>query len=356
MKDEFNVSRVMLGGKIDPLSEIRNAGIVTNGSVFWVKPTTDADYTTFQAQVGQQNTFGTIQGAIDKARDDKNDYVLVTVPDSNAPYSPGSALGASGTGAGTTALNIDKDRLHLIGVGFNRVADQYAVTVRGFGTAAAGTPVPGALVNVFGGGVEIAGIKFLGTMGTSAGGTVSTILNVGTSAAGTAHDLWVHDSALEWSSQTGLFANTVVSTPGTVHNARFENNFIGNAADLLEGAGAGIVALGAGGRRWRFINNTFVMFGGSTLQSFVVTGTGAKQFTIFENNKFFQIGTVTQTSAFSGSVTVGNPIVLFNNVFVGSTTQAGTDPTVYKAPVASGTSTAVRDYGIAVGTAALIPA
>ena len=87
------------GGKIDPLSEIRNAGIVTNGSVFWSKQVDDPDYTTFQAVVGQQSTFGTIQGAIDKARDDKNDYVLVTVPDSNAPYSPGSSTGATGTGA-----------------------------------------------------------------------------------------------------------------------------------------------------------------------------------------------------------------------------------------------------------------
>ena len=355
MRDEFNVNRVMLGGKIDPLSEIRNAGIVTNGSVFWVKPTTDADWTTFQAQVGQQNVLGTIQGAIDKARDDKNDYVLVTVPDSNAPYSPGSAVNAAGTGAGTTALTINRDRLHLIGVGFNRVSDQYDVTVRGFGTAAAGTPVPSALVDVFAGGVEIAGIKFLGTMGTSAGGTVSTLLNIGTSSAGTAHDLWVHDSALEWSSQTGLFAQTCVSTPGTVHNARFENCFIGNSGDLLEGAGAGVVALGAGGRRWRFVNNTFLMLGGSTAQGFVVTGTGAKQYTIFESNKFFQLGTVTQTSAFTGSVTVNNPVLLAYNVSAGSTTQMGTDPTVFKAPVASGTSAAVRDYGLAVGTAALIP-
>ena len=356
MRDEFNVNRVMLGGKIDPLSEIRNAGIVTNGSVFWVKPVTDADYTTFQSNVGQQNTFGTIQGAIDKARDDKNDYVLLTVPDSNAPYSPGSALGAAGTGAGTTALTVNKDRLHLIGVGFNRVADQYAITVRGFGTAAAGTPVASALVDVYAGGVEIAGIKFLGTMGTSAGGTVGRILNIGTSAAGTAHDLWVHDSALEWSSQTGLFEVACVTTPGTVHNARFENNFIGNAADFLEGAGAGVVALGAGGRRWRFINNTFVMAGGSTAHPFVACGTGAKQYTIFENNKFFQLGTVTQTSAFTGSVTVNNPVLLFGNVSAGSTTQMGTDPTVFKAPVASGTSAAIRDYGLAVGTAALVPA
>ena len=351
MRDEFNVNRVMLGGKIDPLSEIRNAGIVTNGSVFWVKPTTDADWTTFQAQVGQQNVLGTIQGAIDKARDNANDYVLVTVPDSNAPYSPGSAINSTGTGAGTTALTINKDRLHLIGVGFNRVSDQYAVTVRGFGTAAAGTPVAGALVDVFAGGVEIAGIKFLGTMGTSAGGTVSRILNVGTSSAGTAHDLWVHDSALEWSSQEGLFALSVVTTPGTVHGARFDNCFLGNAADALEGAGAGVVALGAGGKRWNFTNNRFVMFGGSTAHPFVATGTGAKEYTIFEGNKFFQIGTVTQTSAFTGSVTIRNPVYLQDNVFVGSTTNAGTDPNVWVAPAHSGTAPFVYDPGLAIGTA-----
>jgi len=30
--------------KIDPLSEIRNAGIVTNGSVFWVSSVNDSDH------------------------------------------------------------------------------------------------------------------------------------------------------------------------------------------------------------------------------------------------------------------------------------------------------------------------
>lgn len=345
MKDEFNVNRVMLGGKIDPLSEIRNAGIVTNGSVFWVRPETSTDYTTFQSSVGVQNTFGTIQAAIDKARDDKNDYVLVTVPDSNAVYTLG------------TALDINKDRLHVVGVGFNRVSDQYAVTLRGFATTAAGTPVDAQLVDVAAGGVEFAGIKVLGTMGTSAGGTVTNgLLRLGTSSAGTAHDFWAHDASFEWSSQTGLFELSAITTPGTVHAARFDNCTIGNAADNLEGIGAGVVALGAGGKRWNFTNNRFLMFGGSTAHPFVATGTGAKEYTLFENNKFIHLGTVTVISAFTGSVTVRNPVILKDNVFLGSVTNAGTDPNVWVAPVASGTRAVVYDPGLAVGTAMLVAA
>src|SRR3990167_5635206 len=284
MRDDFNVNRVMLGGFIDPITEIRNAGIITNGSVFWVKQTTDADYTTFHSRLGPQNVFGTIQSAIDKTRDDKNDYVLISHPDSNGVYTLG------------TSLDINKDRIHVIGVGHNSVAEQHAVTLRGFATAAAGTPVDAQLVDVTGGGVEFAGIRVLGTMGTSAGGTITNgILRLGTGSAGTAHDFWAHDSSFEFSSQTGLFELSAITTPGTVHAARFDNCTIGNVADALEGAGAGVVALGAGGKRWNFTNNRFLMFGGSTAHPFVATGTGAKEFTLFENNKFIHVGTVTIT-------------------------------------------------------------
>ena len=347
MGDNFRSTQPFLqfGGKIDPLSEIRNAGIVTNGSVFWVRPETSTDYTTFQAQVGIQNTFGTIQSAIDKARDDKNDYVLVTVPDSNAVYTLG------------TALDVNKDRLHLIGVGFNRVADQYAITLRGFATTAAGTPIDAQMVDVTAGGVEFAGIKVLGTMGTSAGGTMTGgLLRLGTGSAGTAHDFYAHDASFEFSSQTGLFELSAVTTPGTVHGARFENCFIGNVADGLEGAGAGIVALGAGGKRWSFYNNRFALAAGSTANSFVVTGTGAKDYTLFENNKFIHLGTVTMVSAFTGSVTVRNPVVAWNNVLLGSITNTGTDPNVWVAPASSGTRALVYDSGLAIGTAMLVAA
>src|SRR5438477_493687 len=69
------------GGKIDPISEIRNAGIVTSGSVFWVKATSDSDYVTFVDAVGASNVTNGIQAAINKCRNDKNDYVLVVPKD-----------------------------------------------------------------------------------------------------------------------------------------------------------------------------------------------------------------------------------------------------------------------------------
>lgn len=318
---------------------------MTNGSVFWVKPETDADWTTFQSRLGPQNAFGTIQSAIDKTRDDKNDYVLITRPDSNAVYTLG------------TSLDINKDTVHIVGVGHNPVAEQYAVTLRGFATTAAGTPVDAQLVDVTAGGVEFAGIRVLGTMGTSAGGTVSNgILRLGTGSAGTAHDFWAHDASFEWSSQTGLFELSAITTPGTVHAARFDNCTIGNLADALEGAGAGAVALGAGGKRWNFVNNRFLYAGGSTAHSFVVTGTGAKEYTIFENNKFIHFGTVTMVSAFTGSVTVRNPVVAWNNILLGSITNQGTDPNVWVAPALSGTRALTYDPGLAVGTAMLVAA
>lgn len=345
MKDEFNVNRVMLGGKIDPLSEIRNAGIVTNGSVFWVKQVGDADYTTFQSQVGIQNTFGTIQSAVDKTRNDKNDYVLVTVPDSNAVYTLG------------TALDLNKSRIHVIGVGYSRVAENYAITLRGFATTAAGTPLDSEMINVVAGGVELAGMRLLGTVGTSDGGTVTNgFVRIGTASSGTGHDLWMHDFTIE-SGQTVAFGTpALVATPGTVHSARFDNVSFLVPNDTLEKAHAGLVALGNGGKRWRFNDCTFQVFAGSTADRFVTAGTGAKEFTLFRNTTFVQTGTVAMASAFVGSVTVGNPVLSFNHVVVGTVTQLGTDPTVYKAPVQSGTRAIVYDQGIAVGTALLVAA
>jgi len=320
MRDEFNVSRRMLGGKIDPLSEIRNAGIVTNGSVFWVKPPSDADYTTFLDQVGVQNAFGTIQSAIDKARDDKNDYVLVTVPDSNAVYTLG------------TSLDIGKDRLHLVAVGHNQVADSYAVTLRGFAT----TTVDSQMIEVAAGGVEMAGFRVLGTSGTSGGTVTNGLLRVGTASTGTAHDLFVHDTTFE-NTAAGIAEVPVVTTPGTVHSARFENCWFGNATDQLEGAHAGIVALGAGGKRWSFRNSTFVHNAGSSGDRFVTTGTGAKVYTIFKNCEFLNLGTVALASGFVGSVTTTNPVYVISSAALG-VTALGTDPTVYAVPQQSGTA------------------
>ena len=108
-----HVPFLAFGGKIDPLSEIRNAGIVTNGSVFWVKAVADSDYTTFQDSVGAANVRNTAQGGIDQARSDLNDYVIVTPQDANEVY----ALG--------TAIDVNEDRVHLISAGYTKAAQGY---------------------------------------------------------------------------------------------------------------------------------------------------------------------------------------------------------------------------------------
>jgi hypothetical protein len=330
--------------KIDPLSEIRNAGITTNGDVFWVSSVADSGHTTRRNDYGRSVVKESLQEAVDAAKDNNNDYVLV-IPTDN-----GTARALS------TSVDVNKDRLHIIGVGAGLNNQSYGITFNGFGTTAAGTPVDTALLEVTGGGVEVAKLRFLGTMGTSAGGTVTNgILRVGTGSSGTAHDLWVHDASFEWN-QASQSELAILTTPGTVHGARFDNVWFGNASTGAESAGnAGLVQLPHGGKRWTFRDSTFVYNSGSVaVDQIIRAGTGATEYARFIDCSFFSLGTGLITSAVRGSTTVNNPIIMENCRYVGFT-QAGTDPTVFKTPVASGTSAAVRDYGIAVGTAALTP-
>lgn len=334
------------GGKIDPLTEIRNAGIVTSGRVLWVKAVADADYTTVKEAVGASVMFNNLQPAIDATRNDKNDYILVAPRDNNAAY---------GTDITNAAINVNKSRVHILGLGANKNLQSYAVTFQGFGTtAAAGTPVPANMFNVTGAGVEMGGFKVLGTVGTAGAGTVTGLFNVGTGATGTAHDFWLHDATLEQNHGHGTTA--YVYSPGTVHGARFDNVFIGNAVVSGESAGnGGMVRLPMGGKRWVFKDTTFLLNSGSVAtDGFVFAGTGATEYAIFKECNFFHIGTGAITSAVRGSTTVQNAVLMQSCTYV-AVTQAGTDPTVFKTPVASGTSAAIRDYGIAVGTASLQP-
>lgn len=340
-----NVPFLAFGGKIDPLSEIRNAGIVTSGKVLWVKATSDSDYNTVKDSVGADAMFNDANTAIGRTRNDKNDYVLVTPSDSNAVYTLGSSI------------DLNKARMHLIGVGYNRNPLNYAVTFRGFATTAGGTPIDSEYINVTGGGVEIAGIRVLGTVGTSSGGTVTNgMLLVGTGATGTAHDLYVHDSTFEFTAAS-LGTPSAVNTPGTVHGARFDNCWFGNVAAGAESAGnSGVVNLGNGGKRWEFRDSRFVYNPGSVAtDAFVTAGTGAKEYTIFKNCDFFSLGTGLITSAVRGSITVQNPVYMRDNGYVG-VTQAGTDPSVFKTPAQGGTRAVAYDEGLAIGTAMLVAA
>ena len=114
---------LMWGGKIDPLSEIRNAGIITTGNVFWVKDPSDADYVSFKDEVGRENLFDTIQAAINKCTSDQNDYVMV------CPKKDGAVWQLS------AALDLNKNRVHLISVGYNRTNVGYSNIIEGYAAA-----------------------------------------------------------------------------------------------------------------------------------------------------------------------------------------------------------------------------
>src|SRR3990167_10750756 len=117
MSFKDNEPFLQFGGKIDPLSEIRNAGIVTNGSVFWVKAATDTDYITFLDNVGADVLRNTIQAGINLTRNDKNDYVMIVPQNGGTVYDV------------TTTVNMNKDRVHLVGVGYTQSQRGYAVTI-----------------------------------------------------------------------------------------------------------------------------------------------------------------------------------------------------------------------------------
>lgn len=332
------------GGKIDPLSEIRNAGIVTNGSVFWVKQVDDPDYTTFQDSVGAANVRNTIQGAVDLARSDTNDYVLV------APHTGGTAITLG------TALDVNEDRVHILGVGSKPVPQTYnGLTFQGFVVA---TGNDTELVNVTGAGVEIGGLRFLGTSGTHASGTITATFRAGTASTGTAHDLWLHDLQIE-NNQAAAAGGTAPifevagDVAGGIQGLRVDRSWIGNwnwaPTPLISFTGT------AGPTRAEFRDCTFVIDAQATTDSFITLGTGVTEYTIFKNCDFINVEAGTApASALTGAILVDNPVLLRDCSYV-NITQAGTDTEHYKSPVASGTSAAIRDYGIAVGTAALTP-
>lgn len=327
------------GGKIDPLSEIRNAGIVTNGSVFWVEAVGDATYTTFKDQVGAANLYDTIPAAVDKTRADKNDYVMVVPSDANAVFAQG------------TALDLNKDRVHLVGVGYNRAKRSYSVTVR----SSMGTVPDTQLVEVTGDGVEVAGMRFLGTLGTNDGGTMTNgVLFLGT----TAHDFWAHDCVFEDSTNAWGTPPVVRGGGTSAHDARFDDCFFAvTGTGNVESAGnAALVFGGAGNKRWEFNRCRFTLPAGSVTETFYTPGTGAKERTEFNQCYFGNVnGTAFAiTSAIRGSVSANSPILL-NYCSALSVTALGTDPNVFSIPNQSGTSGAGIHQPLLymVGTAAV---
>lgn len=331
------------GGKIDPISELRNSGIVTNGSVFWVEATTDSGFTTFKDQVGAANVRSNIQLAVDAARNDKNDYVMVVPQDANAVWAPNADVPG-------TALVLNKARTHVISAGFTNSPAGYNNTIRGFATT---TAIDTSLIKVQAPGVELAGFRVLGTNGTSANGSLTGgLVSLGTASTGTAHNAWFHHMAIEGNNATGGANGTTTMIKQVEGDGlRIDDSVIGNFAYH-----ANSVELAANALRPEFRQVRFVTGAQATADKFIVSGTGAIGYALFDRCTFINVSSGTAVaSAVTGSISLLNPYIMTYNTYV-NVTQAGTDPTVFKAPTESGTATSVRDLGIAVGTAALIPA
>ena len=345
MRDPFRNLNVY---KIDPLTEVRNAGIVTNGQVYWVSSTADSDHRQRTDDLGNSVVKVSIQSAIDAVETDQNDYVLVV------PTDGGSARDLS------AAVDINEDRVHVLGLGYKPAPMAYnGLTFRGFATASPAV-VDTELVNVTGAGVELGGLKFLGTSGTADTGTITALMRIGTAASGTPNDFWMHDVAIENTSAatddgTAYTVNITgnVATSG-ITGLRFDRCWLGNWAF----APAAVIQMGgtAGPARSEFHDCMFVIDAQATTDGFVAMGTGRTEYTLFKNCEFINVEAGTApASVFTGAVLVDNPVLLRNCSYV-NVTQAGTDTEVFKSPAFSGTAAAITDVGIAIGSAAVVPA
>jgi hypothetical protein len=335
------------GGKIDPLSEIRNAGIVTAGSVMWVKNPSDAAYRTLKDQVGASVLKDTPQAGIDKTTNDAGDYVLVVPQDANAAWD----LGTDG------GLNVNKTRIHLLGMGYTRQGNGYRNTLRGFGSTAA---MDTEVLNITAGGVEIAGLKFQGTAGTNDNGTITAIARLGTASSGTPHGLYMHDCVIENTNASAPGGTSPVVSMGAAVGAggvtgmMFERVTFSSPswfpAILVNLAVSGT----AGPSETIFDNCLFTGRVQATTDSFLNLGTGATNYSIVRNSTWFNTNEGTlPASAVIGALLADNPLILANNVAIG-VTQQGTDTQAYKTPAFSGTAATLRDPALGIGTAALI--
>lgn len=316
-----------LAKKIDPIAEIRNAGILTTGNVWWVKDPSDNDYVEFKETVGKENLFDTIQAAIDKCKTDENDYVMV------CPKKDGSAWAMG------TALDLNVARVHLISVGYTKTTHGYSNTIEGFATATVDTE----LIHVTQEGCEIAGFRILGTAGTSGAGSLTNGLLY---LSGSAHDLWVHDCEIE---NTGSAWDDdgpagLVNAAASQHGARFDNCVIGGTVAESSGTQTPVVC-SASGRRWKFNNCDFLMIAGNTGQKFVTAGTGKIDFLKLDRCNFINTdqGNLPD-SAITGNVTDDQGVVLVRDCSGVNVTAFGTDDNCWVTPSIPGS--AGYDVGI----------
>src|SRR3990167_4221318 len=288
--------------KIDPLSEIRNAGIITNGRVYWVKSPTDSDFNTLQDTVGRDRMGTGVNAVMTSARNDFNDYILVTPTVSGTPYVVG------------TAIDVNKRRVHIVGVGHNK-STYGKPTFRGFCTADGSDT---EIMFVTSEGVEVTGIKLLGTNNPSANGTINNgILNLGTSASGTPHGANFRDVVIESTSaaaDNGTADMVVIegNVATGIQGIRFDDCWIGNFSFAPTN---GLVSMSgtAGPKRVEFKNTTFVLDAQATTDVFVTSGTGVMEYSTYENCKFINVEAGTApASVIAGATLADNPVLMFD--------------------------------------------
>jgi len=331
-----------LGGKIDPLGEIINAGILTSGSVFWVKDSSDLDYKSFKDQVGKEHCFTGIQAAIDKCVSDRNDYVMV------CPKKDGAVWQLS------AAIDLNEDNVHLISVGYGKTQYGYSNILEGW---AASTVHDDEFINITGKNCEVAGFCFSGTgAGTAASSVTGTMDNAMLYLSSGAHNTWVHDCHFKltgsnvgvWDDMTGMIASA-----GTIHGFRMDNVSVTSAAALTEGTIEFLVQ-GAECADWSIHDSKFTYWSSGAGHHGVAIGTGDIGLLLFKRCNFVNLNAATAvTTMCSGNITAEQGVALFDNCTSIGITCMGTDDLVYVAPTNSG-SAAISDAGAAnIGTATL---
>lgn len=337
-----------LGGKIDPISEVKNAGVLTSGNVYWVKDPSDADYVEFKDSVGQENLFDTIQAAINKCKSDENDYIFV------CPKKDGSAWTL------TTALTLNQDKVHLISLGYNPnlSGTGYSNTLQGWGTSDTTTVPSDGFLNITGSGCEVAGFRFLATAGTALLGSVGADGATAGLITIESNGNYIHDCAIERTGAAwddGTPSHLIMA--GSTHSQQLFENVVINAGTQTASA-MGMVRLPQSGLNWEFKNCTFQKTGIATTDHPFTggAGTAAGIESSFDNCKFvYSAAGTAPAMVLGGSMPVG-AYNLFKDCMGVNVTSFGTGDGVKITPAfAGGTiNNLLQNPGIAIPGTSLI--
>jgi len=355
---------LQFGGKIDPLSEIRNVGILTTGNVVWVKHPSDADYLTVKESVGNENLFDTIQTAIDspQVRNGKNDYVVVCPRDNNSAWSESNS---------TAIVQLNKDNVHLVALGAGQSFGSASAILELPGTA--GTIGTFGAIYVTGDGCEVGGFFVRGTAGTSAGGSLGAgtvdgemlggFITVGTTVQGLdLHDFRAHRAgAAQWDGGTTGLAGTpkaAIMLGSGCQDITIRNGYVDCGTQSKDLMG---LSLPFNGQNIKVSDVVFVQRGLAAASKHIVAGAGTIPVGIHLNAQrvtFVNTSGTTMSSAFGGTMAVG-AFALVNECPTFRATESGTPGSTLVTPllgVGTITTGGVRNPYIATGTAAVIPA